>query len=744
MLDKNTLVGVNRHILKGVALAIAYALVAYIGLNWATVRGAGSPVWPAAGIAFAGLILGGVRLWPAIFVGRLLAAWMAGSGQPFWADALIAAGNSVSAVLPVLLLRWFAVEIPMIQLRSLFRYLVICAGLGSLIAATIGASILALSTGLSSQEIIRVFSLWAIGNFAGAAIVGPFIISWSKGEFRREPATLFLILTLTVIFSWILFLNPPGPYFHTWHLLPLFIWAALTYQLRGASAALLIAAVFAVIGITLGYDVVAVASLSVLGQISVLQQFLSITAVAILFLAAIDEERHLSGEEKLREALDAAGQGTFEMDLAQRKISFDPQGLKLHELQSPLISVDMAETLKIMHPEDRKLAHRAIRPALNTNGGGIYQLEYRVVLGDGSVRWLAIRGKTVFRGSQSRRRPTIIRGTIRNITSRKIAEAESRRLTSIIEHTPDFIAVADADAKINFVNPGGLKLVGWDKADSYTSKQLADWHPRPIAEMLNSFAIPVAGEKGYWEGESVLLHNDGSSIPVNQTIIAHRNEKGTIEHYSTIVRDVTQSKRASERQSLLLRELSHRVKNTLAVVQSIARRTAGSISDPIHFAQTFQGRIDSLAHSHALLTDNDWRGAMLKDLLVTQLRSVGSDDRNGEISLEGPDVLMPPEIATNVGLGLHELATNAAIHGGLSTSNGNIDVNWNTCEHGVALRWCERNPSVSPVAIEQKGFGTKLIQSIFPGIKRTVTSEGLQLEMVIRLNQVQEKQSTSV
>ncbi|MCZ8370874.1 MAG: MASE1 domain-containing protein [Porphyrobacter sp.] len=137
-----------RTALSFLAIAVAYAALSTIGLGWAQVRGAGSPIWPAAGVGIAGLMLGGVRLWPAIVVGRLAASVLTGSEQPLWAEIAIAGGNALATVIPALILsrlgKWEE------SLQSLDGFLRFClfGALGqALIAGLVGTSVLVLSSG---------------------------------------------------------------------------------------------------------------------------------------------------------------------------------------------------------------------------------------------------------------------------------------------------------------------------------------------------------------------------------------------------------------------------------------------------------------------------------------------------------------------------------------------------------------------------------------------------------------------
>jgi two-component sensor histidine kinase len=168
--------------------------------------------------------------------------------------------------------------------------------------------------------------------------------------------------------------------------------------------------------------------------------------------------------------------------------------------------------------------------------------------------------------------------------------------------------------------------------------------------------------------------------------------------------DITERKRAEERQGLLLAELSHRVKNTLAVVLGIASRTlAGDRSLP-EARDTLAKRLGALAKTHELLTAAGWRGVSLRALVEGELKPYGS-----RATITGEDLTLGPKAAQTFALVLHELATNAAKHGALSAPEGRIEIGWEAADGRFRLRWRERDgPPVRPP--ERQGFGRTLLE----------------------------------
>jgi two-component sensor histidine kinase len=173
-----------------------------------------------------------------------------------------------------------------------------------------------------------------------------------------------------------------------------------------------------------------------------------------------------------------------------------------------------------------------------------------------------------------------------------------------------------------------------------------------------------------------------------------------------INQDITAHKAGEEHVKLLMREISHRARNLLSVVQVMARRTAGE-GDPQAFAERFGDRLAGLATSDDLLVKSDWKGVNIADLVRAQLAHF-NDLIGTRISLAGPAVRLRPAAAQNIGMALRELATNAAKYGALSAAEGSVRIEWQVVEQGehagLTMRWSEQGgPAVVPP--HSRGFG---------------------------------------
>lgn len=174
-------------------------------------------------------------------------------------------------------------------------------------------------------------------------------------------------------------------------------------------------------------------------------------------------------------------------------------------------------------------------------------------------------------------------------------------------------------------------------------------------------------------------------------------------------RDVTSRREREEQVHGLLRELSHRTKNILAVIQAIARQMATTSRDPAQFRTRFEARLQAMSRALDLLVERHWHGATIHDVVRSQLAE--DVDR---VAHSGPVLFLKPDAAQNLGLALHELGTNAASYGALSTDAGHVELDWRVENGEFTLRWREiGGPPVEPPKV--KGFGQTLMQRLALG-----------------------------
>jgi two-component sensor histidine kinase len=204
--------------------------------------------------------------------------------------------------------------------------------------------------------------------------------------------------------------------------------------------------------------------------------------------------------------------------------------------------------------------------------------------------------------------------------------------------------------------------------------------------------------------------------------------------------DVTDHVRTEQRQALLIRELHHRVRNTLATVHGVMTTTAKASANIEEFQEAFSGRIASLARTHAVMTEQLQQSVSFQHLLTQELGPY-SDDQGLRIRLSGPTVDLPSQIAVPLGMAVHELTTNAVRHGALGKEDGRVEVGWSLIEKdGESALFCEWNEFAGPPVTPRcrNGFGSMLLERVLPQqIRAEVTVDfapgGFRLKMAVPL-----------
>lgn len=302
-------------------------------------------------------------------------------------------------------------------------------------------------------------------------------------------------------------------------------------------------------------------------------------------------------------------------------------------------------------------------------------------------------------------------GSNTDVTDLKAAEAERERLSSIIESTSDFVGTFDRNYLVTYLNPAGRRIANISPEAPLTGRRIEHYLPSEDARNLVDEIVPTVRRDGVWTGESLLRIGDSPPIPASHVIIGHRDERGEIDYFSFVARDISERVAAQDREKLLAREVDHRAKNLLAIVQSVVQLTrADSVTD---FKEAITGRVQSLARAHSLLAASRWQGVQLGPLIEEELAPFSPND-SPRVRASGPSILLKPAAAQAIALVVHELATNTVKYGALSCDTGRLDVRWRRVERDgephLALVWNESGgPSVSPPT--SRGFGSTVIRS---------------------------------
>jgi PAS domain S-box-containing protein len=289
---------------------------------------------------------------------------------------------------------------------------------------------------------------------------------------------------------------------------------------------------------------------------------------------------------------------------------------------------------------------------------------------------------------------------------RSLIEEARQRLSSIVENSDDAIISKDLNGIINSWNKGAERLFGYSP-DEIIGRSVLTLIPPSLHYEEPGIIDRISRGERIEHFETMRVRKDGEPIFISLSVSPVRDRDGRIIGASKIARDVTERKRADEQRTLLINELNHRVKNTLATVQSLAMQTLRNTERSDEARQLFEARLAALSRAHDLLTTESWQGAGLAEIVERALQPFRFDQ--ARMQAKGPAVRLTPKQALALSIALHELATNAAKYGALSGAQGRVDVQWRTGDGVLRLVWEERDgPRVEPPS--RVGFGTRLIQ----------------------------------
>ncbi|WP_425375063.1 PAS domain S-box protein [Methylobacterium nonmethylotrophicum] len=298
-----------------------------------------------------------------------------------------------------------------------------------------------------------------------------------------------------------------------------------------------------------------------------------------------------------------------------------------------------------------------------------------------------------------------------DVTEQRRAEAQLRRLALVAEQSSDLIAIADAEGRVVYVNPAGRALVGLAGGAAQAAR-LTDFFTPEDLPFAEGTILPEVRAGGSWSGEFRVRHfATGAAVPVRYNLFSLRGPGGAFEGFAAVSHDISARKAAEAQQEILNRELSHRLKNTLAIVQAIAMQTLRNATDPAEAREALAARLIALGKAHDILMTGEGESADLRAVLAGAL-SIHDDGRPGRFRLGGPPVPCGARAALSLALMAHELATNAVKYGALRVPDGYVTLGWTVTDPAdpvLALRWQEHGgPRVVPPA--RRGFGSRLIE----------------------------------
>jgi PAS domain S-box-containing protein len=317
---------------------------------------------------------------------------------------------------------------------------------------------------------------------------------------------------------------------------------------------------------------------------------------------------------------------------------------------------------------------------------------------------------------------------------------EVERLRAVLDSALDHaIVTLDLEGRVSGWNCGAEAITGYpaEEAIGRTGDFLLT--PEDRAEGVFTFELCRALDGGRATNERWHLRRDGTRFWASGAMLPITDRFGETSGFLNIWRDATETHAAAEQRQLLLSEMNHRVKNTLATVRAVAAQTEHHARTPHDFAESFEARLLALARSNDLLIRGGWKDVPLRELVAGV--TAAYPDR---FTVSGLPVLLPAALVVPLSLAFHELATNAAKYGALSTSEGRVAVGWRVHPAGrdgrrIEIDWEESGgPDVAPP--DRRGFGSELLEHGLHSHARTEMEfrpEGLRCRLHLPLTPVE-------
>jgi PAS domain S-box-containing protein len=606
-------------------VALAYFVLAKLGLRLASINPSASPIWAPTGLALAAVLLRGIRIWPAIFIGAFAAnATTAGTLET---SVVIALGNTLEGLVGGFLIgRWAGGRDTFATPARVAKFAVISVGPATVISATIGVVTLCVAGFASWANFAPVWITWWLGDAAGALVVTPVIVLWSRTDWRsfdtRELREVAAVLGCTLAVGLAAFspLLPRSEYSSPLGflaILPL-IWAALRRGPRDTATVGLLLTGFAVWA-TIGHA-------GPFGQIGLNESFLLLltfmisVSVPSLVLSA-DVAVRKSTEDSLRasqaeldqrvhertaaladanihllEAQRLANLGSWSWDLVTNKVSWSDGLFEIYGLARDRFQGTFSEFIGFVHPDDREQVQASVVGALKS--GRDFGHEERIVRPDGSIRHLHSVGEVIRDNEGAAIR---LLGVCLDVTERKRAESalhESEQgYRLLLKGVRDYaIFMLDREGHVRSWNAGAAHIKG------YSAEEIVGRHFRQFyteedrAAGVPENALSIAAREGKYETQGWRLRKDGSRFFANVVIDAIRNDAGELAGFAKITRDITaqheaqadleqtreQLTQAQKMEALgqLTGGIAHDFNNLLMIVSGYAQILQRRLSEP--------------------------------------------------------------------------------------------------------------------------------------------------------------------
>jgi PAS domain S-box-containing protein len=364
----------------------------------------------------------------------------------------------------------------------------------------------------------------------------------------------------------------------------------------------------------------------------------------------------------------------------------------------------------VVHPEDIDAYAARFRAAFGERRP--FSAEVRVIDRNGDVRWLRCEGVPRLDDSQTFLGYT---GCNIDVTDAKRHEAALResqeQFAAMFNQASVGLAEGDLKGRLLRANSRFCAIVGRPLEELLTLRMQDVTHPEDVPHHIALFRRSVETAEPF-EIEKRYVRPNGTIVWVHSSLTIVRDAGGQRRSVLAAVLDITERKRLEEHRTLLINELNHRVKNTLATVQSVASQTLRNALSPGQARDDLEGRLIALSRAHDVLTRESWEGANLDEIVRGAVEPYRHRGEN-RFRVKGPEVRLLPRMALALAMALQELVTNAVKYGALSNETGEVRITWSVDRSQLParllLRWQEmRGPPVRPPS--RRGFGSRLIE----------------------------------
>ncbi|MEX0405593.1 HWE histidine kinase domain-containing protein [Aquibium sp. LZ166] len=416
----------------------------------------------------------------------------------------------------------------------------------------------------------------------------------------------------------------------------------------------------------------------------------------------------------VRVALQAARIGIWDWDLRTGTIVYSELAKRICGFP-PDRPVTFQQVSDVTDPEDlprtSAMARRALDPAIREQK----EFRYRIRrASDGAVRWVEAYGEAIFQEIDGREQAVRYVGTLKDITDEKLADdalAESEATLRLAMDAAE-MAIWDLDLATGTLkhSPELNRICGFPADASPTVEELrARYAPGERERIQEEGAQAMARGEMRFQSDFRYLWPNGAARWLRLRCQFAPSQDGSRRRVIGILYDITDSKESEQRLELLADELNHRSKNTLAIIQTIAKQTFRETVAIDAALKLFNSRLRALAIGNDLALKGSTSDAPLREVILSALTPFQPTDRDA-FELDGPDVGLPAKRVAPLALAINELATNASKYGALSSAMGRVRISWELCAAGsVTLDWRETGgPPVIPP--ERRGFGSRLLE----------------------------------